>query len=136
MYGGARMTELKDNQSPDVFSRKWLLVVILCGAIPFLLFAFLLNDPGRGRAGAIATMVIMYAVRGRWNLRRYTWFWVVLTAIIAVHVLLVLLVPWTSKSYPGLLLFPVAVLDFAIVWGCFKLTEKAMMPGDAASSAT
>lgn len=136
MHGGALMAELKDNQSPDVFSRKWLLVVILCGAIPFLLFAFLLNDPGRGRAAAIATMVIMYAVRGRWNLRRYSWFWVVLTAIVAAHVLLVLFVSWTSKSYPGLLLFPVAVLDFAIVWGCLKLAQKVMMRGEAASSPT
>ena len=126
MHGGAVMTELTDNRSPDVFSRKWLLVVILCGALPFLLFAFLLNDPGRGRAAAIATAVIMYAARGRWHLRRYTWFWVVLTVIIVLHVLLVLLVPWTSKSYPGLLLFPVAVLDFTIVWGCFKLAEKLM----------
>jgi hypothetical protein len=136
MHGGALMAKPNDNQAAAMFTRRWLLLVILCGAVPFLLFALLLNDPGRGRAAAIATMVIMYAVRGRWNLRRYTWFWGVLTSIVAAHVLLVLLVPWTSKSYPGLLLFPVAVLDFAVVWGCFKLAEKLMTRRDTASSTT
>ncbi len=130
------MTELTDNQSPNVFTRKWLLLVILCMIPPFVLFAFLGHDPGRGRAASGSTIVIMYAVRGYWELRRRAWFWVVLTAIVAAHVLLVLLIPWTSKSYPGLLLFPVAVLDFAIVWGCFKLAQKVMMPGEAANSAS
>lgn len=134
MHEGTMMAAPNDNQAGDMFSRKWLLLVIVCGAIPFLLFAFLLNEPGRGRAAAIATAVIMYAVKGRWNLREYTWFWVVLTIIVALHVLLVLLVPWTSKSYPGLLLFPVAVADFAIVWGCFKLAEKVTKRGDAANA--
>lgn len=118
------MAEANSTEPPNVFSKKWLLVVIFCGAIPFLLFAFLLGDPGRGRAAAICTAVIMYAVRGNWDLRKYTWFRVTLTIIIALHVLLILLIPWSSKSYPGLTLFPVAVLDYVIVWGSIKLAEK------------
>ena len=125
MHGGAFMKELNGNQSPDVFTRKWTLVVILCGMSPFLLFTFL-GDPGRGRAAAICTAVIMYAARGCWNLKEYAWFWMTLAIIITLHILLVLLVPWTSKSYPGLTLFPIAVLDYAIVYGCIKLVEKVM----------
>jgi hypothetical protein len=126
MSGRALMTEANSSQSPDVFTRKWLLIVVLCGALPFILFAFLGHDPGRGRAAAICTAVIMYAVRACWNLRGYVWFRVTLAIIIAFQVLLVLLVPWTSKSYPGLILFPIAVLDYAIVWGSIKLAEKVM----------
>jgi hypothetical protein len=119
----ANLTEANSSQSPDVFTRKWLLVVILCMVSTFALFAYF-GDPGRGRAAAGSTIVIMYAARGCWDLRRYTWFWVTLTILIALHVLLVLLVPWTSKSYPGLPLFPIAVVDYAIVYGTIKLVEK------------
>ena len=118
------MAEVNSSQSTDVFTRKWLLVVILCGAIPFVLFAFLANDPGRGRAAAISTAVILYAARACWNLRAYAWFWVALTLMIALHLLLVLLVPWTSKSYPGLILFPIGVVDYFLVYGALKLVEK------------
>ena len=128
MSGGAlmkeaNMTEASSSQSPDVFTRKWLLVVILCMVPVFALFAYF-GDPGRGRAAAGSTIVIMYAARGCWDLRRHTWFWVTLTIVIAVHVLLVLLIPWTSKSYPGTLLLPVAAVDYGIVYGVIKLIEK------------
>jgi hypothetical protein len=98
-------------------------VIILCVVPAFALFAYF-GDPGRGRAAAGSTIVIMYAARGCWDLRRYTWFWVTLTILIALHVLLALLVPWISKSYPGLTLFPIAVVDYAILYGTIKLVEK------------
>jgi len=44
--------------------------------------------------------------------------------MIVLHLLLVLLVPWTSKSYPGLILFPIGVVDYFIVYGVIKLVEK------------
>ena len=119
----ANMKEANSSQSSDVFTRKWTLVAILCMVPAFALFAYF-GDPGRGRAAAGSTIVIMYAARGCWDLRRHTWFWVTLSIFIALHVLLVLLVPWTSKSYPGPILFPIAVLDYAIVYGCIKLVEK------------
>ena len=69
-------------------------------------------------------MVIMYAARACWNLRGYLWFWVALTIMIVLHILLVIFVFWTSKRYPGLILFPIAVVDYAIVYGGMKLAEK------------
>lgn len=130
MSGGAlmkeaNMTEASSSQSPDVFTRKWLLVVILCMVPAFALFAYF-GDPGRGRAAAGSTIVLMYAARGCWDLRRHTWFWVTLTIFIALHVLLILLVPWSSKSYPGTALLPIAAVDYGIVYGAIKLIEKLM----------
>jgi len=43
-----------------------------------------------------------------------------------LHVPLILLIPWTSKSLPGVTLLPIALLDYAIVYGCIKLAEKVM----------
>ena len=68
----------------------------------------------------------MLAVGGRAELTRQTWFWITLAIIIALHVLLILLIPWTSKSYPGPILLPFGAVDYFVVWGCIKLVEKAM----------
>jgi hypothetical protein len=49
-----------------------------------------------------------------------------LAILTALHILLVLLVPWSNASYPGTTLLPIAVVDYAIVSGCLKLAEKLM----------
>jgi hypothetical protein len=49
-----------------------------------------------------------------------------LVVMIGLHVPLVLLVSWTSRSYPGITLVPIAAVDYAIVYGCIKLAENAM----------
>jgi hypothetical protein len=127
------MAEADIDRSADMSVRKWLLLTMLSMIPMFLLFTYF-GDAGKGRAAAIATGAIMLAVGGRSSLKSQRWFWVTLTIIIAVHVLLVLLIPWTSKSYPGPILLPFGALDYFIVWGCIKLVEKAMSRGDAVSS--
>jgi hypothetical protein len=123
VHRGALMTEPDDNRSPDVFTRKWLLVVLLCMVPSFFSFA-LLGDPGRGRAAAICVGVGMTVTRACWNSRTHAWFWIVLAVMITLHVFLVLSVPWNDKSYPGYALLPVAVLDYGFMYGCIKLVEK------------
>lgn len=117
------MKELNNNQAPDVFTRKWLLIVIVCSMPLFFLFAFR-GDPGRGRAAGISAAVCMTAIRACWNLRKHVWFWPIAAVLIALHVLLVFRIPWTDKSYPGYTLLPIAVVDYAMVYGCIKLGEK------------
>ncbi|HUP04204.1 MAG TPA: hypothetical protein VMU19_09450 [Bryobacteraceae bacterium] len=52
----------------------------------------------------------------------------------ALHVALVLAIPWTDKSYPGYTLLPEAALDYGIFYGSFSLAEKAIGRGRRASS--
>lgn len=60
-----------------------------------------------------------------WDFKRSVWLWVALGLMVLLHVPLVLLIPWTNKSYPGFSLLPVGVADFYLVYGClygfFKL---------------
>jgi RHS repeat-associated protein len=133
LYSGALVSELDDNKSPDVFSRKWLLMVILSMVPPFFLFA-VQGDPGRGRAAAISVGVIAMAVRACWDMRKNAWFWATAGILIALHVFLVVRVPWTDKSYPGYTLLPFAALDYGVIYGSFKLAEKMMKGSDGASS--
>jgi len=65
--------ELKNDQSADLFSRRWQLVVILCLLPLFLLFA-VLGELGRERAAAISLGAIIVAAKTRWDLKKYIWF--------------------------------------------------------------
>jgi len=125
VHGGAFMKESNNTQSPDAFSRKWLLVVILC-MVPIFFAFVVLGDPGKGRAAAVSFGVVMVAIRTCWRMRKHLWFWVTAGILIALHVLLVLLIPWSDKSYPGLTLMPIGFADFLIMYGCFRLVEKLM----------
>ncbi len=119
------MKQLTKNQNSEVFSRKWVLVVGLCCTLIDILLTYF-GDPGRGRAAAIGMTMILFAARKNWTLRGYAWFWILVTIIVALHVLLILLIPWTSKSYPGPTLLPFALVDYAIVCGCIRLCNKGM----------
>ena len=117
----------------DTLTRKSALVVALC-SLPFFLFAYL-GDPGRGRTAAICAFVIGTTSRAFWDLRKHVWFWITMSILVVAHVPLVLLIPWSSKSYPGMVLLPVALLDFAIVYGCIISVEKVMKGINGVNSA-
>jgi hypothetical protein len=55
-------------------------------------------------------------------------------ALVVIHVVLIILVPWSNKSFPAPFLWPVAIADFAAVIGFFKLVEKAMSRGERVAS--
>jgi len=123
---------MNEAQSPDAFTRRWLLVVILCGIPAFFLFA---GDPGRGRAAAVSVAVFLTVIRACWNLRRYPLFWVTAAVLLAFHVFLILHIPWDDKNYPGgYAILPVALLDYGVMYGCFKVVEKLMKRSDNPSS--
>jgi hypothetical protein len=62
----------------------------------------------------------------RWDLRKRVWFWVTIVIMVLLHLPLVMLLPWTNNSYPGIVLLPGALLDLAIVYGSIKLAESVM----------
>jgi hypothetical protein len=71
-----------------------------------------------------------------WGRRRHLWFWLTVAVLTALHVMLVVYVPWPGihTTIGGPALVPFGLLDVAIMCGCFKLVEKVMGGGDAASS--
>lgn len=128
MHGRWRVTE-KDASTRSPLTRKRTILAILFGVPAFFLFAYF-GEPARGRAAAISVGVLTMAVGASWDLRREAWYWVTIALLAACHVPIILLVPWTDKSYPGYTLLPVAVLDFAIVFAVIKLVEKAIRSRD------
>lgn len=132
MYEWPTMSEQSPKQVLDSLNWKTALVIALCASPLFFLFA-ILGDPGRGRAAAICAFVIVLSAKIFWGLRRHVLFWFALIVAIPCQLPLVLVNPWANRDYPGVVILPLALVDFAVVCGIFKLVEKATRGGKSAT---
>lgn len=71
---------------------------------------------------SIAVLGLMFTLK--WRLRRHAWFWVAMTVIVALHVPLILLVPWGTKWVPALAIAAVDSLDFCLILWVLSFIER------------
>lgn len=112
---------------------KWGLIAALL-SLPFAMVVSRFVDPGRGRAAGISLALTILAIRAFWYLKQRPWFWMTITALTIIHVVLVAVVPWTNKDIPAPALWPIGFADFAFIFGFIKLVEKGMSRSDGADS--
>ena len=127
---------MKSMSAENVTSRtaaRWGLLVGVI-SLPVAMVVSHFFDPGRGRAAGVALAMMIGGIWAFWHQRRHAWFWMAVAALTVIHVVLVVVVPWTNKSFPAPALWPVGIADFAAICGFIKLVEKAMSRGDAAST--
>ena len=103
----------------------WSMGVVVLTFPIFLVFAHY-GRPGSGRAAWISTGMILASIKARWDLRKLAWFWVVIAAIVAVHLPLILLVPWTTKWIPAVAIVPAAIADVAAILTLVQFVERRM----------
>jgi hypothetical protein len=60
----------------------------------------------------------------RWKLRRHLWFWVTMTVITALHVPLILYVPWTTKWAPAFMMVPIGLVDLYAMLAIIAVVES------------
>lgn len=95
----------------------WGYIVIPVGA--FLLFAFFdhFGKLALARPTLFSVSIIIIAVAMRWKLREHVWFWITMTSLAALHVPLILFIPWTTKWIPVLVIIPIGIADlYAMLW--------------------
>ena len=102
----------------------WGVLCLMLGATPVvLLFAhfgkFALALPTLDSAGMIGIAIYM-----RWRLRRQVWFWITIAVIVALHIALILFVPWTTRWVPAFMIVPFAVADLYAVLTILSMVEK------------
>ena len=117
------MSEKDPKQVLDSLTEKSSILLALCASPLFFLFVYL-GDPGRGRAAAISAFLILLCAKIFWSLRKYVLFWFALTIVTLSQIPLIWLIPWSNRDYPGVVLLPLALPDFAIIYGILKLVEK------------
>jgi hypothetical protein len=104
----------------------WGVLCIIIGALPvYWLFDHF------GRLNIALPILNVVAVLGfmlvlKWKLRRHTWFWITMAVIAALHVPLILFVPWTTRWVPALAIAVIDSADFCGILWILSVVEKFM----------
>jgi len=95
----------------------WAYPWVLGGAF---LLALLLHHFGRltlARPIMFSVSIIGVTIAMRWKLKGQVWFWTIMASLAALHVPLILFIPWTTKWIPAFVLIPIGIADlYAMVW--------------------
>jgi hypothetical protein len=95
----------------------WGYIVIPIGA--FLVFA-MFDHFGKlplARPTVFSVSMIVIAVAMRWKLNGQVWFWITMASLAALHLPLILFIPWTAKWIPVLIIIPIGIADlYAMLW--------------------
>jgi hypothetical protein len=89
----------------------WGVLCIIIGGLPVMYLFDHLGQLDLARPTLFFTGMIAIAIAMRWRLRQYRWFWVTMAAVLALHIAVILLVPWTTKWVPSFVIIPVGIAD-------------------------
>jgi hypothetical protein len=70
--------------------------------------------------------MLVFAVAVKWKLRRHAWFWGTMALLAALHVPLILFVPWTTKWVPALAIAAIDSADFCVILAILSVVGKFM----------
>src|ERR1039457_2360700 len=93
-----------------------VLCVIAGAALAYSLFDRF-GEAAIARASLYSVAIIIITIAMRWKLRGHVWFWVTMAILAALHVPLILFIPWTDKWIPALVVIPNGIADsYAMLW--------------------
>jgi hypothetical protein len=98
---------------PKVWSAWGITAVI--STFPLVPLLKYLGRPASGVPAYLSALMILLAVRSRWELSDRPWFWIAVAAIVAVHLPLIWFVPWGNGWIPALIKMPFCFADFFFV---------------------
>ncbi len=104
----------------------WGVLCVMVGA--FLLFS-LFDQFGKlaiARPTFYSVAIIIVTVAMRWKLKGHVWFWVTMAFLVALHVPLILFIPWTTKWIPALVLIPIGIADSYMMLWILSVVGKRM----------
>jgi len=100
---------------------------VLCGIVGSVLIAWLFDHLGRFdlvRPALYSMAMLGVAIAIKWKLRRHSWFWITMTGIAALHIPLILSVPWTTKWVPALVIIPIGIADLYVTLAILSVVGK------------
>ena len=102
----------------------WGVLCLIIGAIPIL---WLFNHFGRSdlaRPVLYSVGMVGVAVAIEWRLRRHVWFWITMGVLGALHVLLILYIPWDTKWVPAVVIIPIGIADLYTMLAIFSIVGR------------
>jgi hypothetical protein len=104
----------------------WGVLCVIFGTVVLgLLFAFS-GRPDLARPSLILIGIVVLTIVMRWKLRRHVWFWITMTFLAALHVPLILFVPWTTKWVPVFVIIPIGMADLYVMLAVLLVVGKFM----------
>lgn len=102
---------------------------LLCLGIGSFLAAWLFDHLGKFNL-VLPTLncifVLGFTVAVKRKLKRHAWFWGTMAILVALHVPLVLFVPWTTKWIPALLIAAIDSADLIVMLAILAVIERFM----------
>ncbi len=99
-------------------------LIALALAPLFFLFIYL----GKAETGFTACIVLgmnVLAIKLRWKLRRYAWFWVTIAFVLLLHIPFLFVVHWPQSNVPTIVYsLPLGIADFLLISGAISLAQK------------
>jgi hypothetical protein len=68
--------------------------------------------------------VLSLVILSKWKLKRHAWFWITMTVVAALHVPIILFVPWTTRWVPALAITVIASADFCLILWVLSVVGK------------
>jgi hypothetical protein len=101
----------------------------MLGALPVLLLFDHFGRLALARPTLYSVATLAITVAMRWKLRRHVWFWITMTFFAALHLPLIVFVPWTTRWIPTLAIIPVGVADsYAMLWVISLIARRMGAP--------
>jgi len=96
--------------------------MIGCALIGWPFYHF--GRPDLARPTLISIGMLGFAAAIKWKLKRHVWFWITVTVIAALHVLLIRSVPWPTKWVPAFEIIPIAIADLYAMLAILSVVGK------------
>jgi hypothetical protein len=94
----------------------WGVLCLILGSLPL----YWLFDYFRHFGFALPTLVSVgmlgFVIAVKRNLWRHAWFWVTMAILAALHVPLILFVPWTTRWFPAIAIAAIGSADICVMF--------------------
>lgn len=103
----------------------WSGTIIGAMLLPVLFLFIYLGKAEVGFTACIVLAMFMIAIRLRWKLRRYAWFWATIVFVLLLHIPFLFLVHWPQTHVPTIVYsLPLGIADFLLISDGISLAQK------------
>ena len=104
----------------------WGILCVILGALALLILFDHFGKFNLARPTLTSAVIVVIAIALRWKLKGHVWFWITMIVLAALHVPLLLLVPWTTRWVPAFVIIPIGMADLYLMLWVLSLVGKFM----------
>lgn len=104
----------------------WGVLCVILGALALLILFDHFGKLTLARPTMTSAAMVVIAIAMRWKLKGHGWFWITMIVLAALHIPLVLLVPWTTRWVPAFVIIPIGMADLYLMLWVLSVVGKAM----------